>query len=322
LAKLCFGKASMKIVVAGATGFVGKRLVERLLKSGDRASGNEVIILARDPQKALRQFPPLFFPKVEVVGYTPQVLGDWQQVCSRAEAIINLAGTPIAGNPWTDATKKDILLSRQLSTKVLVEAIAAANPRPKVLINGSAIGFYGTDLTKEFDEYSYAGKDFLAGVCQAWEFEADKASSLGVRVVKLRTGLVLGNGGILEKILPLFQLGVGGKLGSGKQWFSWIHRDDLISLIEFLLNQSQLSGAYNGTAPHPVTNAEFTQALAQAIVRPAFLPVPEFVLQLALGESAILALEGQKVLPKKAEIAGFKFQYRQIGAALAQILSS
>jgi uncharacterized protein len=306
----------MKIAIAGATGFVGKRLVETLHKNG-----HDLVLLVRDHAKAEKMFPALFFPQVQVISYQPLALTGWQSCLNGVDGVINLAGTPIAGSPWSEKVKADILESRQLGTRILVQAIAAASPRPQVLINGSAIGFYGTDLTKQFDEYSFAGQDFLAKVCQAWEAEADIATNSGVRVVKLRTGLVLGNGGVLERILPIFKLGLGGKIGSGKQWFSWIDRDDLVNLIQFLMAQAQLNGVYNGTAPNPVTNAEFTEALAKATGRPAFLPVPDFVLQLALGEASVLALSGQKVLPKKAELAGFKFEYRQISDCLTKILA-
>jgi uncharacterized protein len=304
----------MKIVVAGGTGFVGVKLVEKLNSLGDR-----VTVLARDPQKAKRQFPQEFFPHVEIVGYTLQD-GDWMSVFSDCDGVVNLAGAPLASQPWTTKYKQEILSSRQLTTRKIVQAIAASSPKPKVLVNGSAIGYYGTDETKDFDEYSFVGEDFLAGVCKAWEQEADAANGM-LRVVKIRTGVVLGNGGFLDKVLPIFRLGVGGKIGSGKQWFSWIHRDDLVSLIVFALTNQQLSGAVNGTAPNPVTNEEFTQALAKVLNRPAVLPAPAFAIQLALGESAILALEGQKVLPKKAEINSFQWQYPTISAALSQILN-
>jgi len=331
----------MRVVVAGGTGFVGVKLVERLNSLGDR-----VTILARNPKKAERQFPKSFFPHIDVVGYTPQASGDWTEVLSDCDGVVNLAGASIADKSWTDKYKQEILSSRQLGTRQLVKAIESASPRPKVLVNASAmlgtrqlvkaiesasprpkvlvnasaIGYYGNDANKVFDEYSFAGTDFLASVCKAWEAEAELANSL-LRVVRLRSGIVLGNGGVLAKILPLFQLGLGGKLGSGQQWFSWIHRDDLVSLIIFALTNNNVANALNGTAPNPVTNEEFTKALAKAIDRPAFLPAPAFALQLALGESATLALEGQKVLPKKAEINGFKWQYPTIEAALSQILN-
>ncbi len=307
----------MRVVVAGATGFIGVRLVEQL-----HSLGHQAIVLARDPQKATRQFSKTLFPKVEVVGYTPIVAGGWDRVFSDCDGVVNLAGTPIFGQSWSQARKLEILQSRQLTTRQIVEAIKSASPKPQVLVNASAVGFYGTDLTKEFDESSFEGNDFLAGVCKAWEAEADVASSLGVRVVKMRNGLVFGPGGFLGQILPIFKLGAGGKIGSGKQWLSWIHRDDLVNLIILALTNSEIAGVVNGTAPNPVTNEEFTKVLAKALNRPALLPVPAFALQTLLGEASILALEGQKVLPKKAEMSQFQFQYPTIDLALAQIVKT
>ena len=306
----------MKVVVTGATGFVGMKLVERLHSLGDR-----IVVLARNVQKANRQFPKEFFPNIDVVGYNPLVLGDWTNTISGAEAIINLAGEPLAGVRWTDQRKQEIRNSRILTTKVLVEAIANADVKPKVLISGSAIGYYGTSLDRSFDEYSYAGDDFLANVCKDWEAEADRVMGLGVRLVKLRTGIVLGLGGAIAKMLPIFQVGGGGKIGSGKQWFSWIHRDDLVDLIISALTNPQITGALNATAPQPVTNADFTVAFAKAIKRPAFLPVPAAALILIFGEGASVLLDGQRVLPKKAELNKFSFKYPDIDITLSQILT-
>jgi hypothetical protein len=306
----------MKIVVTGATGFVGVRLVERLQALGDR-----IIVLARDPQKASRQFPQKAFPNVEVIGYNPLILGDWAKAISGSEAVINLAGEPLAGVRWTDKRKQEIRDSRILTTKVLVEAIAKAEVKPQVLISGSAIGYYGTSLNKSFDEYSGAGDDFLANVCKDWEAAADVVTGSGVRLVKLRTGIVLGMGGAIAKMLPIFQVGGGGKIGSGKQWFSWIHRDDLVELIIYALNNAQVTGALNGTAPKAVTNEDFTIAFAKAIKRPAFLPVPAVALILIFGEGASVLLDGQRVVPHKAEINQFVFQYPDIDKALGQIFA-
>jgi len=306
----------MKIVVTGATGFVGTRLVERLQALGDR-----IVILARDAQKANNQFPQASFPNVEVVGYNPFELGDWAKVISGSDAVINLAGEPLAGVRWTDQRKQEIRDSRVLTTKVLVEAIAQAEVKPHVLISGSAIGYYGTSLDKTFDEYSAAGNDFLANICKYWEDTADAVTGLGVRLVKLRTGIVLGMGGAIAKMLPIFQVGGGGKLGSGKQWFSWIHRDDLVALIIYALQNPDMTGAINGTAPNPVTNADFTVALAKAIKRPAFVPVPAAALILIFGEAATVLLDGQRVVPHKAQINKFAFQYPDIDSALTQIFA-
>jgi uncharacterized protein (TIGR01777 family) len=306
----------MKIVVTGATGFVGMKLVERLHAVGDR-----IVVLARNSSKANRQFPKEFFPNIEVVGYNPFAIEDWANAISGCDAVINLAGEPLAGVRWTNKRKQEIRDSRILTTKVLMEAIAQASIKPKVLISGSAIGYYGTSFDKTFDEYSYAGKDFLAKVCQDWEAAADVVSDLGVRVVKLRTGIVLGMGGAIAKMLPIFQVGGGGKIGTGKQWFSWIHRDDLIDLILFALTNSQITGVLNGTAPQPVTNEDFTIAFAKAINRPAFLPVPAAALILIFGDGATVLLDGQRVLPHKAEINRFSFKYPDIDTALAQIFA-
>ncbi len=306
----------MKIVVTGATGFVGIKLIERLHALGDR-----IVVLARNPQKASRQFPQEFFPNIEVIGYNPLFLGDWATAISGSDAVINLAGEPLAGVRWSDQRKQDIRDSRILTTKVLVEAIAKADVKPQVLISGSAIGYYGTSLDKTFDEYSYAGNDFLANVCKDWEAAAEPVTGLGMRLVKLRTGIVLGLGGAIAKMLPIFQVGGGGKIGTGKQWFSWIHRDDLVELIIFALTNPQVTGVLNATAPEPVNNADFTIAFAKAIKRPAFLPVPAAALVLLFGESATVLLDGQKVLPHKAEINQFKFKYADIDSALSQIFA-
>lgn len=306
----------MKIAIAGGTGFIGRRLVETLHRDG-----HSLVLLVRDRSRAERLFPKVFFPNVEYQSLANQRADQtWQASLSGVDGVINLAGEPIAGSPWTNQVKAKIKDSRVQFTQTLVAAIANAQPRPQFLVNGSAIGFYGTSLTKVFDEYSFGGNDFLAQVCQAWEMAADQASDLGLRVIKLRTGLVLGSGGILERLLPIFKLGLGGQIGSGRQWFSWIDRDDLVAMIQLVITRPDLSGVFNGTAPQPVTNAEFTQTLAEVLGRPAILPVPDFVLQIALGESSILALEGQKVLPQKAQLAGFKFAFPDLKSCLVKVL--
>jgi len=306
----------MKIVLTGATGFVGVKLVERL-----QTLNHHIIVLVRNPQKAVNQFPKELFPNLEIIGYDPLKLGDWGEAIAGSNAVINLAGEPLAGVRWTDKRKQEIRDSRILTTKILVEAIAKADVKPEVFISGSAIGFYGTSLDKSFDEYSDGGQDFLANVCRDWESAADGVTDLGVRLVKLRTGIVLGIGGAIAKMLPIFQVGGGGKIGTGKQWFSWIHRDDLVSLILYALTNSQIVGVLNGTAPQPITNEDFTIAFAKALKRPAFLPVPAAALILLFGESAIVLLDGQRVLPKKAEINKFVFSYPDIDSALTQIFT-
>jgi uncharacterized protein (TIGR01777 family) len=223
---------------------------------------------------------------------------------------------------WTDEVKKRIHASRVEGTRQLVNALSTQSRRPAVLVNASAIGFYGSRGDEVLTEDSDSGDDFLARVVVGWENAAELAEALGIRVVRLRTGLALGKeGGALAKMLPLFRFGLGGRLGSGKQWMSWIHIDDLIRLVLFSIENPAVHGPVNGSAPHPVTNAEFTRELAAALHRPAVLPVPKFALRLALGEMANAALASQRAIPKAAQSAGFQFQYPQLLAALERLLT-
>jgi uncharacterized protein len=306
----------MKIAVTGATGFVGSRLVERL-----QAEGHRVVALSRSLEKLKQTFPPAQFPAVEAVAYTPTLSGSWQQALAGCEGVVNLAGEPLIGDRWTPARKQAILASRQLGTQKIVEAIAQADPKPTVLVNTSAIGYYGTSETATFDETSGPGNDFLAQVCQAWEAEAQKAKDLGVRLVILRFGIVLGMGGAIAQMLPPFKLFAGGPIGTGRQWVSWIHRDDLVNLILQALGTPQMAGIFNATAPHPVRMNQFSHALGEALHRPSWLPVPGFALELLLGDAAKVILEGQEVLPQRTQSQGFRYQYPTIEAALRSILA-
>jgi uncharacterized protein len=301
----------MKVAITGATGFVGSRLVEQL-----QAKGHQPLILTRNRDAALKVFPNL-----EVVAYTPTESGSWQEAISGCDAVVNLAGEPIAENRWTAKQKQEILNSRQLSTEKIVEAIVKANPKPTVLVNASAIGFYGTSETATFDESSISGNDFLAEVCQKWEAEAQKVKEVGVRLVILRLGIVLGNGGALAKMIPPFKLFAGGPLGTGKQWFSWIHRDDLVNLIIEALTRSDVEGVLNATAPNPVRMSELCQTLGNVLNRPSWLPVPGFALEALLGEGAQVVLEGQQVLPKRTISYGFNYQYPTLKQALDEIVT-
>jgi uncharacterized protein len=301
----------MKIAIAGATGFVGSRLVEQL-----QAQGHQILILTRSPQQASNRFP-----QAQVVGYNPLKSGDWQESISGCDAVINLAGEPIAEKRWTPAQKRVMMESRQIGTQKIVEAIEQATSKPPVLINASAIGYYGTSEIGKFDETSPAGTDFLAQVCTAWETAAQAASANGTRVVILRLGIVLGeNGGALGKMLAPFNAFVGGPIGSGHQWFSWIHRDDVVKLIIAALTDPQMQGVYNATAPNPVTMTDFAQTLGTVMNRPSWLPVPNFALEALLGEGAIVVLQGQQVIPTQTLERGFKFQYPTLQPALAAIL--
>ena len=277
----------MKIAIAGGTGFLGKPLGERLT-----ARGHDVVNLPRG--------------RADVDGM---------------DAVINLAGESIAGKRWTTTQKRRILESRVLTTRNLVDAIARAAAPPSVFISGSAVGYYGPRDDEIATEYAPAGSDFLASVCVAWEAEADRATA-HTRVVRVRTGLVLAtDGGALPQILMPFWLGAGGRVGSGRQYWSWIHRTDWIDLVCWALRTPAVSGALNATAPTPVTNKEFARALGRAFHRPSFLPTPGFALRLLLGEMADgLLLSGQRVVPAKAEALGFSFTYTHVDEALAAIL--
>jgi len=289
----------MNIAITGASGFIGKRLTVRL-----RAEGHGVI--------------PVSFR-----GASDAAAKDVETVAKKIEgcaAVIHLAGEPVAQR-WTDAAKKRILESREKGTRLIVDAIGKLEQKPKLLISASGVGYYGSRGNEVLTETSAPGSDFLAEVCKAWEAEARKAEAFGVRVVNPRIGVVLGSdGGALEKMLLPFRLGVGGKIGSGAQWTAWIHVDDLISLIVFALKESELRGPVNAAAPNPVTNAEFTKALASALHRPAIFPVPGFALKMAMGEMSEMLLGGQRVIPEAAQAAGFRFRYPKLADALKEIL--
>lgn len=316
----------MKVAIAGATGFVGSRLVEKL-----QAAGHQVVVLSRDAAKASRVFPASAYPNLAVVAYTPAESGDWQKSIAGCDAVVNLAGVPIAEERWTQARQQAILDSRKLTTAKLVEAIVHANPRPSVLVSASAIGYYGTSETAEFDENSPAGNDFLAAVCKDWEAAAQPAKNAGTsaqpaknaetRLAILRLGIVLGMGGALAKMLPPFKLFAGGPIGTGKQWFSWVHREDVVDLILYALQNSQVQGVLNATAPNPVRMNELCETLGEVLKRPSWLPVPSFALELLLGDGAKLVLEGQKVLPKQTLASGFQYQYPTLKLALEEILA-
>ncbi len=306
----------MKIAITGGTGFVGTRLVSAL-----QADGHDLCVLTRDQTRAQRVFPAAAFPHVELVAYEPLEAGAWQQQVVGCQAVVNLAGEPLADGRWTPARKQAIADSRCLGTRRLVEAIHQADPRPEVLINASAIGYYGTSETETFTEESPPGDDFLARMCQTWEAEARAVAAAGVRVAIVRSGIVLGNGGAIAKLIPPFKLFAGGPIGSGRQWFSWIHREDLVALIQHLLQRPDLAGAFNGTAPQPVRMKELSATLGAVLNRPSWLPVPALALEVLLGDSAVIVLEGQRVLPAATQAAGFEYQYPTLKAALKAVLA-
>lgn len=236
------------------------------------------------------------------------------------EAVFHLAGEPVAEGRWTKAKKANIRDSRVEGTRHLVEALRELESRPKVLVSASAVGFYGSRGNEVLAESAAAADGFLADVCRAWEAEAGAAEDLGMRVVTIRIGLVLGTqGGALARMLPLFKLCAGGRLGDGQQWMPWIHVDDLASLFLFCAQSETLDGAVNGCAPNPVTNQQFTKALAKAVGRPALFPAPAFALRLGLGEFAEVLLASQRAVPDKAQSAGFQFKHPTIETALAGV---
>lgn len=237
------------------------------------------------------------------------------------DAVVHLAGEPVAQR-WTEDAKKRIADSRVEGTRRLINALSLQAQRPRVLVCASAVGYYGSRGDQILLEDSSPGSDFLARVVVAWEEAAGLGESLGMRVVRMRFGMVLGHGGALAKLLPPFRFGAGGKLGSGHQWMAWIHLEDAVNLILFALDYGAIRGAVNATAPHPVTNEEFTGRLANVLHRPAFLPVPAFALKLALGEMAEMVLASQRVLPTVAKSAGFRFQYPELRLALENLLAA
>jgi uncharacterized protein (TIGR01777 family) len=303
----------MNILITGATGFVGRRLCEML-----HQAGHTVRALSRDSVAAKQRVPLL----KEVFPWNPLQELPPLQAFEGCDAVINLAGESIAGR-WTAPKKQLIRDSRVLGTKNLVNAFAQLSSRPKVLISASAIGYYGDRGEETLTEDAAPGSDFLAQVCRDWENEALKAESLGMRVVRLRIGLVLGRGGgTLQALLPLFRVGLGGPLGSGRQWWSWIHRDDLCRLIVQILANESISGPVNATAPQPVRQKEFAQVLGRVLRRPAFLPTPAFALKIALGEFADGILASQRALPRRAQEMGYRFQFEELEGALREILQT
>jgi uncharacterized protein len=301
----------MKIVIAGGTGFLGRPLAEALADAK-----NYVTLLTRGTAGVSPT------PRVRLIQWTPDgQSGAWLAEINGADAVINLAGEPIAAKRWSEEQKQRILDSRVRATRRLVEAIAAAATPPPIFISGSAVGYYGP-LGHEFvTEETPAGSDFLARVCVKWEAEAERASSKRTRVVCLRTGIVLAkDGGALAKMLPPFKLGVGGPVGSGRQYWPWIHRRDWVDLVRWAIVTPTVSGPINATSPNPATSAEFAQSLGRALYRPAFLPTPAFALRFMLGEMAdALLLSGQRAVPTKAQALWFTFHYPNLDEALRSL---
>ena len=306
----------MKLLVTGGTGFLGRALTARL-----RAQGHELVLLTRHPYPSPRLADAGAASGSATAGPPPAVVGwdsGWERELSSCDGVINFAGEPIAAGRWTAARKQAIRESRIGTTHRIVQALGAAEPRrPAFLLNASAIGYYGPRGDEPIDETTPAGTGFLADTCRAWEEEAKRARSLGVRVVILRHGLVLGpDGGALAKMLPPFRAFLGGPLGSGRQWVSWIHRDDAAELIAWAAQTEAAAGAVNATAPEPATMRDFCAALGRALHRSSWAPAPAPLLRAALGEMADMLLTGQRVLPQVALRHRFAFRYPRLHEAI------
>ncbi|MBX3269564.1 MAG: TIGR01777 family oxidoreductase [Sandaracinaceae bacterium] len=296
-----------RILVTGVTGLVGRALAPALA-----AEGYEVHGVSRDPARALREVPALS------AVHAPEDVGG--RLLSETGGVVSLAGEPVAGR-WTAAKRRKIEASRVEGTRAIVEAIAAADPRPEVLVSASAMGFYGPRGEDELTEEEPAGTDFLAEVCVAWEREAERARELGVRVVMPRIGLVLAaNGGALEAMMRPFRAGLGGPLGSGRQWWSWIHLDDLVRLLVAMVRDEAMEGAYNAVSPAPIRQADFAKTLGAVLGRPAFMPAPAFALELALGGFSAELLASRRLVPARARARGFGFRHTDLEATLRELV--
>ncbi|MGZ8184110.1 MAG: TIGR01777 family oxidoreductase [Methylobacter sp.] len=299
----------MNVLITGGTGFIGSALTRSLTEQG-----HQVTVLSRNPDSVTKR-----------CGFEVNALGSLQQLKPEDsyQIIINLAGEPIFDARWSEARKKLIRDSRINLTEQLIGCIARMTIKPVLLISGSAIGYYGDQGDTILTEQSATRQDFSHQLCADWEAAAKNAEQFGVRVCLIRTGLVIaGGGGLLQRMLLPFRLGLGGRLGNGQQWMSWIHRQDWINIALAMMTDSSMQGAYNATAPYPVTNREFTQTLAQCLKRPALLPVPAWLLKNLLGEMSELVLGSQRVIPERLLAQGFAFQYPELSGAINQALAT
>lgn len=298
----------MKVFIAGGTGFVGVNLANSLA-----AGGHRVTVLGSRPQAR----PPSLDPSAEIVIGDGRQPGPWQDGVAGSDLVINLAGASIFAR-WTAARKRLIAESRILTTANVVDAL----PASATLFSTSAVGYYGFRGDEELAERDASGTDFLAGLCRRWEEEALSAEGKGSRVVITRFGIVLGKGGALAQMLPLFRLGLGGRVGDGNQWFSWIHMEDLIESFKFLLAHGTASGPYNLTSPGPVRNRDLAAAIGRVLHRPSFVPAPGFLVRIAMGELGNVVLRGQRVMPARLLEAGYAFRHPSVDEALRAVLAA
>ncbi len=298
----------MNVLITGGTGFVGSALSQKLAGRGE-----QLTVLTRDVGTAQRRVGTA----VNAVASLDDA--EWTAL----DAVVNLAGLPIADRRWSEKRKQALYASRVDLTNQLVDALAQQEQRPRVLVSASAIGFYGDGGDSLLDERSRPHPDFSHELCAAWETAAERAEKLGIRVCIIRIGLVMGpGGGMLKRMVPGFKLGLGGRLGSGRQWMSWVSLQDLVEMIVYLMDHETLGGVFNATAPNPVRNSEFTSELATVLKRPAKVPVPAAALKLALGEMSQLMLAGQRVIPARLQQAGFTFRHPTLREALVYSLES
>ncbi|MET1024435.1 MAG: TIGR01777 family oxidoreductase [Pseudoxanthomonas sp.] len=294
----------MQVLITGGSGFIGQALCPALL-----AEGWQVTVVSRDTRAAARKLPAAVRVLADIEG------------AGGADAVINLAGAPLAGRRWNDDYKQTLRESRLRTTEELMAWMESLTVRPAVLVSGSAIGYYGPSDDTPLAETAPAGGDFSAQLTVDWEAAALPARELGVRTVLLRTGVVLGpGGGALQQLLTPYRMGLGGPIGDGEQWFSWIHLDDIVRLIIWLLGESTVDGPVNGTAPEPLRQKDFATALGRALHRPAIIPTPGFALKAAFGEMGQMLIDGQRVIPARAQGQGFQFLYPDIDSALVQVL--
>jgi len=296
----------MRVIITGGTGLIGRALAQSLV-----TDGHEVIVLTRNPNRS-SGLPTA----VKLVGWNGESANGWSQFADSADAIVNLAGEGIADGRWSEERKRSIYLSRVNAGKAVMEAIEAATIKPKVLIQSSAVGYYGASDDRILTESAGPGADFLAQVCFDWEASTAGASSLGVRRVVIRTGIVLSNdGGAWPKIVLPFKLFAGGPMGNGKQYWPWIHLEDEVRAIRFLMENPEASGVYNLSAPTPLTSSEFAKVLGGVMGRPAFFPAPAPALKIALGEMSTVLLDGQRAVPQRLQDVGFTFKYASAESA-------
>ncbi len=302
----------MKVVLAGGAGFIGRALAHRLL-----GEDHEVVILTRNVDRARRALPP----EIILDRWDGSNQGSWVSRVEGAEVVVNLAGESIAAHRWTDAQKELILRSRIDGTRALVQAVRSVDRKPVLFLSGSAVGVYGNVPAGDVTEEWPPGRGFLAETARVWEAEAREAETTGLRVVVVRTGNVMGRGGgALGRLVLPFRLFVGGPLGSGRQWFPWIHLDDLVEAFLFLMRQETIAGPVNAVAPGPVTMGDLAASIGGVLRKPSWLPVPAFLLRLLLGEMSEVVLGGAKVLPRELLNAGFAFRFPELHAALRDLL--